>query len=416
MPLPSSYSREPEPAEQQFTKPFYIFFLVMPMGISQGFVTVALPFLLTKNGFPVALTAGIVAIGLSANLWRFMWGPVVDMSLSLRKWFWIGISASIALLLLLCFIPFTVKGAGLLSIIVFTSQVAATITLLPTNGFMAKSIKQNRKGEASGWYQAGSLAGVGFGGGFGLWLATHSSLAMAGIVLSVASILFALVILLIRDIPHYKEKTMLQEITVMGKGIFAMIKLPVALFVIILITMPIGTGAMANLWSAVANDWKTGADTVVLITGLLSGAVSAVGCVAGGLIADRWGVWVAYLGSGIICALVTMLMALMPYEPAVYIAGVLTYGFSTGLIYAAFTAIIFFVIGKRHVATKFSLLASLGNLPVIYMTAFDGWMHDKYNSRYMLLAEAIAGILFVIIFFLILKRMRYKKLIPAVID
>jgi hypothetical protein len=263
----------------------------MPMGISQGFVTVALPFLLTKNGFPVALTAGIVAIGLSANLWHFMWGPVVDMSLSLRKWFWIGISASIALLLLLCFIPFTVKGAGLLSIIVFTSQVAATITLLPTNGFMAKSIKQNRKGEASGWYQAGSLAGVGFGGGFGLWLATHSSLAMAGIVLSVASILFALVILLIRDIPHYKEKTMLQEITVMGKGIFAMIKLPVALFVIILITMPIGTGAMANLWSAVANDWKTGADTVVLITGLLSGAVSAVGCVAGGLIVDRWGVF-----------------------------------------------------------------------------------------------------------------------------
>jgi hypothetical protein len=109
MPLPPSNSPEPEPAEQQFIRPFYIFFLVMRMGISQGFVTVALPFLLTKNGFPVALTAGIVAIGLSANLWRFMWGPVVDMSLSLRKWFWIGISASIALLLLLCFIPFTIK-------------------------------------------------------------------------------------------------------------------------------------------------------------------------------------------------------------------------------------------------------------------------------------------------------------------
>jgi hypothetical protein len=43
-------------------------------------------------------------------------------------------------------------------------------------------------------------------------------------------------------------------------------------------------------------------------------------------------------------------------------------------------------------------------------------MHDKYNSRYMLSAEAIVGILFVIIFFLILKRMRKKKLIPAVID
>jgi hypothetical protein len=46
--------------QQQYTKPYYMFFLIMPMGISQGFVTVALPFLLTKNGFPVALTAGIL--------------------------------------------------------------------------------------------------------------------------------------------------------------------------------------------------------------------------------------------------------------------------------------------------------------------------------------------------------------------
>ncbi|MBK8642728.1 MAG: hypothetical protein IPN15_11115 [Saprospiraceae bacterium] len=28
-----------------------------------------------------ALTAGIVAIGTSANLWRFLWGPVVDFLL-----------------------------------------------------------------------------------------------------------------------------------------------------------------------------------------------------------------------------------------------------------------------------------------------------------------------------------------------
>lgn len=96
--------------QQQYVKPFYIFFLMMPSGISQGFVTVALPFLLTRNEFPVALTAGIVAIGLSANLWRFLWGPIVDISLSLRKWYWIGLLATTASLLLICFIPFTQKG------------------------------------------------------------------------------------------------------------------------------------------------------------------------------------------------------------------------------------------------------------------------------------------------------------------
>ena len=402
--------------QQQYVKPFYIFSLMMPSGISQGFVTVALPYLLTKNGFPVALTAGIVAIGVSANLWRFLWGPVVDITLSLQKWFWIGIVSTILTLLLLCFIPFTIKGAAFLSLIVFISQVATTITLLPINGIIAKSIKENKKGEASGWYQAGNLAGMGFGGGAGLWLATHFSLITAGLSLCIASLLFSLVILLIKDIPHHKEKTILQEIKNMGKDIFTMIKFPAALFVIILIMTPISSGAMANLWSAVAKDWKVGVNTVVLITGLVSGVVSALGCIAGGFIADKWGVWYTYLGTGLICALVTFAIAIMPYHPVVYIVGVLAYAFSMGLGYAAFTAIIIFVIGKRNVATKYSLLASLGNLPVVYMTTFDGWMHDKFNSRYMLSAEAIVGAFFVIIFFLILKRMKHKKLIPVIIE
>jgi MFS family permease len=353
---------------------------------------------------------------MDTNLWRFLWGPVVDISLSLHKWFWIGMVTSIASLLFICFIPLTIKGAAFISLVVFISQVAATITLLPVNGFIAKSIKENKKGEASGWYQAGSLVGVGFGGGAGLWLATHFSIITSGTVLCIISLLFALVILLIKDIPHLKEKTIPQEIKIMTKDIFAMIKIPAALFVIVLIIMPIGTGAMANLWSAVAKDWKTGVDTVVLVTGLLAGGVSAIGCVVGGLIADKWGVWIAYFGSGVICASVTILMAVMPYQPVVYITGVLVYGFSTGLMYAAFTAIIFFVIGKRHVATKYSLLASLGNLPVVYMTTFDGRMHDKFNSRIMLSSEAVVGILFVIIFYLILKRMRYKKLIPLIVE
>ena len=402
--------------QQNFTKPFYIFFLMMPSGISQGFVTVALPYLLTKNGFPVAVTAGIVAIGVSANLWRFLWGPVVDITLSLQKWFWIGIVSTILTLLLLCFIPFTLKGAAFLSLIVFISQVATTITLLPINGIIAKSIKENKKGEASGWYQAGSLAGMGFGGGAGLWVATHFSLILSASVLCITSLLFALVILLIKDIPHHKEKTILKEIKNMGKDIFSMIKFPAALFVIILISMPISSGAMANLWSAVAKDWKVGVNTVVLITGLVSGVVSALGCIAGGFIADKWGVWYTYLGTGLICALVTFSIAIMPYQPVVYIVGVLAYAFSMGLGYAAFTAIIIFVIGKRNVATKYSLLASLGNLPVVYMTTFDGWMHDKFNSRYMLSAEAIVGAFFVIIFFLILKRMKHKNLIPLTIE
>ena len=400
---------------QKFINPFLIFFLVFPGGISQGFVTVALPYLLTHQGFSVAETAGIIAIGVSANLFRFLWGPVVDISLSLKKWYWIGLFACIATLLLLCYATFGVKGVVLLSIIAFVSQVAATFTLLPVNGFMAHCIEDSKKGIASGWYQAGSLAGVGFGGGVGLFLSTHYSVLFAGLVLGAASIVFAFSILLIKDIQHSTEKKVLHELSRMGKDVFAMLKVPTTLFVIILLCFPIGSGAAANLWSAIAQEWKIDSDTVALVTGILSGLVSAVGCIVGGLIVDRWGVWTAYFGSGAICAFITLIIAVMPLQPIVFIGGVLVYTFGIGLIYTACTSVILFATGKKNVVTKFSLLISLANFPVIYMIAFDGWVHDKYDSRYMLLAEAAIGFLSVLLLFWVLQKMRNKNLITSLV-
>jgi PAT family beta-lactamase induction signal transducer AmpG len=258
---------------QQYTKPFYIFSLTMPAGLSQGFVTVALPYLLTLHGFSVAQAAAVIAVGFSANVWRFIWGPIVDVSLSFKKWYWIGLALCTSTLLLLCFYPFTVKEQVLLTCIVFISQVAGTFSLLPVNGFMAKRIAKNHKGSASGWYQAGSLVGVGIGGGAGLWLATHYSVLIAGIVLCIASVLFALVVLLIKDTAHEKENTIVNELAAMGKDIFAMLKVPITLLVISLIFLPIGTDAAANLWSAIAKDWHTSTNVVALVTGILSGLI-----------------------------------------------------------------------------------------------------------------------------------------------
>ncbi len=397
--------------EKQFTKPFNIFLLMMPTGISQGFVFVTLPYLLTHNGFSVAQTAAIVAVGASASLFRFVLGPIVDVSLSLRKWYWISLTAIISTLLILSVTPFTVKGSALLTAIVFISQVSMNVMLLPIGAFMATSIEESKKGKASGWYQAGSLTGAGLGGGAGLWLAEHYSASVAGIVLSVVSLAFAMIVLSLKDIEHQKEKTFIQELSGLAKDLLSMIKVPITLLAIILILLPIGTGAMANLWSAIADDWEADADTVALITGILSGLISALGCVVGGNIADRRGIWFAYLASGIACALVTIAMAAMPMNSSVYIGGVLFYAFTTGMVYAAFTSVLLFAIGKKHAATKFSLMGSLGNISVVYMTSFNGWMHDQYNSKLMLTFEAVLGIVCVLLFIVVLRRLKYKKII-----
>jgi len=74
-----------------------------------------LPFILTQAGFSVAAAGYIVALGVSANLWRFLWGPVADFTLSARRWYLIGLVTTAVTLLLLGLIPLRPDSTGLLN-------------------------------------------------------------------------------------------------------------------------------------------------------------------------------------------------------------------------------------------------------------------------------------------------------------
>jgi len=143
------------------TSPVTIFFLVLPYGISGGFASVTLPFVLTRAGFPVAVAASIVAIGISSNLWRFLWGPVADLTLTPRHWYLLGLAAAAATLLLLSRMPMRPNAAFALTVVGFISQVAATLVVLPVGGLMPHTVPDAQKGRAGGWFQAGNLGGIG---------------------------------------------------------------------------------------------------------------------------------------------------------------------------------------------------------------------------------------------------------------
>ncbi len=402
--------------QQLYTKPYYFFFLVLPYGISIGFATVVLPYLLVQKGFTVGQAASIVAVGVSSNVWRFLFGPIADITLSLKKWYWIGVIACTATLLILCLMPYSTKQIGLLTSVVFLSQVAATFVVLPIGGLMAIRIHPSKKGSVGGWYQAGNLGGVGLGGGVGLWLANNYNLTIVGIVLCALCVIVALVITQIKDVASKKNTTLLTEIGIMGKELVLMIKIPILLFVLLLVCMPIGTAGISNLWSAIASDWHVSPNTIALVTGVLSGVLSAVGCVVGGWWADKKGVWWAYLGAGGSFVIISITMAAFPYVPSVYVVGVLVYAFVYGLVNAAFSALALYGTGTRLAATKYAMISSLANIPVVYMIDTDGWVHDKYGSKAMLIVEALVALVFIIIAASVLQRLMAKKLVPAIID
>ena len=76
---------------RESTRPFLLFFLLLPYGISTGFASITLPFFLTRAGFSVASAAAIVALGVSTNIWLFCWGPIVDLTLTPRRWYLLAV-------------------------------------------------------------------------------------------------------------------------------------------------------------------------------------------------------------------------------------------------------------------------------------------------------------------------------------
>jgi PAT family beta-lactamase induction signal transducer AmpG len=149
---------------------------------------------------------------------------------------------------------------------------------------------------------------------------------------------------------------------------------------------------MNNVFSAVASDWHAGPQLVALVTGVFSGIVSALGCLLGGWSADRLGRWWAYFGSGIALAVVAILMSAAPWTTTTYAIGVLVYAFFVGACYASFSALVVHAIGRGVASTKYAICQSIGNIPVAYMTAFNGWVHDRFGKIWMLNGEALPAL------------------------
>src|SRR6202007_3249431 len=98
---------------RESTNPLTLFFLLLPYGISSGFVSITLPFFLTRAGFSVASAAGIVALGVSANVWLFFWGPIVDLTLTPRRWYILAVVVGSITLFLLGIVPFQQNAAAI---------------------------------------------------------------------------------------------------------------------------------------------------------------------------------------------------------------------------------------------------------------------------------------------------------------
>jgi MFS family permease len=165
--------------------------------------------------------------------------------------------------------------------------------------------------------------------------------------------------------------------------------------------LPIGSGAAGNLFPLFATEWGASANDVAATSGALSGLLSALGCMVGGHFCDRMDRKLAYAVFGIIMSICAVLMAWAPHNLSMYYVFVLSYGFISGLCYAAFTAVTLEAIGTGAAATKYSIFSSLSNTPIAYLGILNGYFYDKSGSNAGLYSDAAMGVVGVLMFLLV---------------
>jgi PAT family beta-lactamase induction signal transducer AmpG len=391
--------------------PWIFMVLILPFGMMSGYLTVAVAYLLTKAGVSVGDVAGLIAISFIPHTWKFLWAPVADTTLGRKTWYLIACVLSAVGFWATGAFPATRAGLAALTVVVVVANVAVTFLGMSVESLMAYEAPDDEKGRAGGWFQAGNLGGAGLGGGVGLWLAQNLAAPwMAGVVLGLVCLLCCIALLFV------EEPTASHRHKNLGKSLFHVVidlwntaKSRMGAIALILCFLPVGSGAAGGLWSAVADDWKASANTVALVTGVIGGLVSAVGCVIGGWLCDRMNRKGAYVLYGVLQALCAVVMAIAPRTETTYVMFTMIYAFITGLTYAGFSAFVLEAMGLGAAATKFSLFASLSNMPIAYMTSIDGWAYGLWGAAGMLFTEAVMGAVGLVLFLGVLVVLPARK-------
>jgi MFS transporter, PAT family, beta-lactamase induction signal transducer AmpG len=374
--------------------------LYLPFGALTGFVSIALTFVATKEGLSISEGALLTGSQLLISWLKWVWAPLVDVTLSPRKWYAIATVGTGAAVLAMSAMPLAASTLPYLIAVIALASFLNSVVGMAIEAMIAGSVQPTEIGRVSGWFQAGNLGGNGIGGGLGLLLMQHLPARwMGGAVLGTMFVLCTMLLSLTPRVAPHKGDARGAAMNV-ARDLVAMLKTRGGLLCGVLCFVPIGTGAAqsALAQAQIAGAWGAGEREIAVTQGFLSVFVTAAGCFAGGWLCKRMRPRTAYACVGVLMTLVTALMAALPHTVYVYVALSMIYAFVTGLAYAGFTALVLDGMGKGSGATKYNVFASLSNFPIWWLGLLLGFVAAKVGARAMLLTESLCGIAGVLLF------------------
>ncbi len=374
-------------------RPWLFNFLIAPDAvISLGLVSGALSYLLRNEGVDPARAASIVALLSLPHATYFIWGPLTDFFVRRRTWLMSAAAVSAAIFLLAFHqsrlgTPWTVA-------LLFLGACVGDFVVAACGGMMGTLRSESNRRRAGSFYQSGSLA---FGAVAVFLLVSLSGRLQLGALGWIVAAMIVLPSLFAFAAPaqsmvseHTPRETAARIWEEFKTTFLRWEAIPYTL----LVTFPMCSGAMMGLLPGLARDYGVTGQQVAWINGVGGALLTAAGALAATLIPVRVRAPIAFLLAGLVNAATLAILALAPLRPAVYFAGTVLFLLTIGSCWALFTAVALEFLGGsgKSGSARYSIINSLGNLPVAYMAYLDGRAYAHWGPRAMPAADAFLSV------------------------
>lgn len=373
-------------------------------GLMGGFTVVTLPQMLAAQGVPGGRIAEIVAISTSPTFWIFLVAPMLDVHFRRRTY-------------ALIFAALTAAAAAFT---VLHHRHVLVVEAVMTAGFAAAALFA---GAVGGW--SGSLIEKDQDSSLGIWFSVANAGAgslmifMGGaivnrwsppVVATLVALLILLPLLLFLLIPAPAPDRALasESFSRFWREVASLLKRREVLIALALFILPSGSFALTNVLAGVGHDFSASQRAVSLYSGIATSVAGVGGSFLLKPLAKRFPLRPLYLGIGIVGALFTLSLLLLPRVPWTFGLADIGENIFQALAFAASYAIVFEVIGPGNplAATVFSVLCSAIALPVVYMGYLDGRGYDWRGLTGSFLTDAGLGLTACILLAFALVRLR----------
>jgi PAT family beta-lactamase induction signal transducer AmpG len=332
---------------------------------------VTVPQQLAARGMPQPEIANIVALVMAVSLATFALAPVLDTTMSRRRWSVLfGLLATLlalAVLLLPAASPLLAPGLAVMALA--TSLYNAAI-----GGWLGAALPKSCDETIGTWFGIGNGLGFSLGAMTQFWLLTHLPTPLAALLVAGGGVM-TLPILLALPRPSADRKAMRETFGTLARDVAHLARRGPVLRIAALFVMPCAAFTLTNAFGGLGGDFHASANVVGAANGVGQMVASVLGALAIRLVMKRVPAPLLYLLVGSVGAAFTLMLVPLPHTAPIYVLAVLGECMAQTCAQVVQNAIIFRSIapGDPLASSQFGLLQSAFIVPYSYMQALDGY-------------------------------------------